>query len=657
MSTRISDIPDGGAGEATDKILVARDSVVNRTLQFPAFQTAKISNTIPNNPIYAQYIAQIVGLPFTGSATADASITTEGQNAYSVPTGQSRRVICAPYDVFPAPGYSVTIGSKTYTFVNSLTGDGQVQIQNYAGNTWSALYFAINCYYGTGNTGWYWCEEPNPDVIAIQGQAEEINSEEQDYRYSMTFAAAQPGPGAEIEVPMSVSDGTYIYFEWPETRQECYIVYDPAYNANPGEYLRIGGSDQYLFVETVVNPGDVLIGATGDDTMVNLARAIVNSGGTPGTDYLPLEFGAHPIYELGEPFDPQTGYLYLIAKVGTGTSGSSFQIDSSSYYLIWHQYQNGGIIQGPYGNYGYSVNRGFDAGAAPPGGWTGGGPPFTITFTNSQTQASETYTFTQRINGINQIMAGDSWYQAFNFLKEALGATGDGDLGDVNNYYWISAPSALSLVYSYGNPDMTFAVKVAGAAGNNWVVTVDELPDNGGPYMTVEAFDGGGAQTTLTFSDGERSEEYRFVAGTPIVDGDISVGNIGTDIPSLGLYLHYCISNVGQWGGNGSLYKASRLCPLLSTNTGSYSTAKVSGLADIPGIVGNSYTVTPNDANIEVLRQFSGGAAGTEGYPGQNVVITTSPYYRVYFLGSDGVWRYFSLQTDQTIWPVPNPTQ
>lgn len=661
MSTRISDIPDGVAGQATDKVLVARDGGINRTLPFPAFQTGKTSTTSPTNPIRAQYIAELVGLPYTGSATADSTVSEDAQN-YGMVTGAIRSLM-APYNAQPVPGSVLTIGSKSYTFVENLTGPGQVYIYpGQAGNTWACLEYAINASQGTGNVGWYWVDEANPDVVAY-GQAYEVSTgngnPSPDIRYKMRLTSKQPGLGETIEVPMSFVGEGYIYFEWPGLYQQCYVVYDPNYNVNQGEWFQLPSSqttyERYTFVETVVNPGEVKIGATGNDSMVNLTRAIMNSGGVPGTDYLPFEFGAHPLFELAQPFDPQDGYFFLQSK--EANEDAYVSIDSSSYDCILHRYQDGGIISGPYGNYGYYPTRGVSPGLAPPGGFTGGGDPTTVTFSNGV--VTQTYTFVAGVTSPYQIKMGNSWYEALNFLKDALNSD-ENSLGGPNDSWYLSEVSPISMVWQFGDSLISFAAKTAGEAGNDWSVSWGGVASPGtDPFASSASFSGGGAQTKLTFSDGTRTEEYRFVAGTPSVDGDISVGNIGTALSSLGLYLHYCINNIGQGGGNGYYYKSTRMCPLLGAAVGSYSSAKVSGLADVGGVAGNSYTVTANDENITILRQFSGGAPGTEGYPGQLLIVSNSQsnVYRLYQMDAEGSWWYSQLSADNTVWPVPDPVQ
>lgn len=63
------------------------------------------------------------------------------------------------------------------------------------------------------------------------------------------------------------------------------LIINSGFNANDGETVTINGK-VYTFQDTLTNvDGHVKIGATGPDTVTNLAHAVNASGGTSGTDY------------------------------------------------------------------------------------------------------------------------------------------------------------------------------------------------------------------------------------------------------------------------------------------------------------------------------------------------------------------------------------
>ncbi len=87
----------------------------------------------------------------------------------------------------------------------------------------------------------------------------------------------------------------------------------------------------YRFISTaVVQEGDILIGASSDATMTNFSRAINNSGGTAGTDYLVA--AANPYVSSAIDTTGTGGTVTLTASIN-GTRGNAYTVATTEAHI------------------------------------------------------------------------------------------------------------------------------------------------------------------------------------------------------------------------------------------------------------------------------------------------------------------------------------
>lgn len=98
-------------------------------------------------------------------------------------------------------------------------------------------------------------------------------------------------------------------------------------NVSNNDTVTIGGK-VYTF-KTALTPaeGEILIGATADDSLTNLSRAINNSGGTPGTDY---QVGAASQWVTCSAV---ASHILTLTSIGPGTVGNATTLAKSAVTL------------------------------------------------------------------------------------------------------------------------------------------------------------------------------------------------------------------------------------------------------------------------------------------------------------------------------------
>lgn len=200
---------------------------------------------------------------------------------------------------------TVTIGSKTYTFVSALTSvEGQVLIGADADTSLLNLIRAIN-HSGTFGTHHY-CAAANTQVSA----ATSVSS----HAFAITALTAG-STGNSI-----VTTETSSHLSW-------------------GSGTMTGGADAatvtigsktYTFKSALTpTEGEVLIGADADASLLNLIRAI-NHTGTPDTDYKCA--AAHTQVTADSSV---TSHAFAVTAIESGVSGNSVTTTETSGHLSW----------------------------------------------------------------------------------------------------------------------------------------------------------------------------------------------------------------------------------------------------------------------------------------------------------------------------------
>lgn len=193
--------------------------------------------------------------------------------------GSAQRVIDYLNGTNITDGSVLTIGANTYTFLEDDVATGNV------------------AYSGQPNT---------LETVTINGVVYTFKVEQAASGGQLAYVdATNPTHNKIVTIPTDGGpDGVY-QFKLEANATGGKLAYVNASNPQAGKTVTIpAGPDPdavYTFVSTVVVAGDVKRAANADLTMLNLTRAINNSGGTSGAgnDYIAFDFGggpaAHPL--------------------------------------------------------------------------------------------------------------------------------------------------------------------------------------------------------------------------------------------------------------------------------------------------------------------------------------------------------------------------
>ena len=296
--------------------------LINNTVAYTALQDATPNDhkldaySIPGN----SYSAQL-------SVYSLSNITVQTNSE----TGFTSATISSTDNTNAGNGSTVTIGGKVYTFKTTLTPtEGEVLIGTTIGGTLTNLYNAINNT-GTPNTD-YKCAAINANV-----QAQGLVTVGEPYFQVVARTANTAG-----EIANAIAGTNYAKQDDTVSKQlaapaqgqfKIAAINSPAYATatitnltNPAVLHSITvGAKTYLFRGSVVNPNDVLRGATAVISLDNLISAI---NATPS--------GAGSLYGTGTTANAQVTASAQAAGVTTltaialGTSGNSIALTQSN---------------------------------------------------------------------------------------------------------------------------------------------------------------------------------------------------------------------------------------------------------------------------------------------------------------------------------------
>ncbi len=153
---------------------------------------------------------------------------------------------------------------------------------------------------------------------------------------SITVPAGQNNIGGTTGNSRAIICG---YQSWVNTKAKGTIT-SSGTNVSNDDTVTIGG--QIYKFKTTLTPsyGEVLIGATSDDSLTNLSRAINNSGGTNGVDYSVIDKSAWVTCSAVE------SSVLTLTSIADGTIGNSTTISKSASTLTLSGATLSGAING-----------------------------------------------------------------------------------------------------------------------------------------------------------------------------------------------------------------------------------------------------------------------------------------------------------------------
>lgn len=463
--------------------------------------------------------------------------------------GSAQRVIDYQDATNISDGSTLTIGGITYTFLEDDVATGNF---SYTGQPLSGEQVTID---GVPYTFW-------EEVAASGGKLDYVD-------------ATNPSPLNTVTIPAPGPDGVYKFKEEVASTGGK-ISYLNATNPPTGRTVTIPsgsfgpGDAVYTFVSTVLNPGDVKRAGNADLTMTNLERAINNSGGIFGTDYIPYDFGGGPIAHPLFSAVINTGADEIDLTTLEVGSGGNVTLSSTESSITFTQPTGGSWVEDP-----GDVLIGVDADA----------------------------TMDNLTNCIN----------------DSGGISGEGE--DYIAFDFGAGPAAHPLVTATASPgtdEVLFTISTVGTVGNIDITTTEPsitpTDPSGGSQVELPGDVLIGATEDDTFLNLERA--INNLGGTP---------GFGNDYIAVGLQENPDVSAVHNAGLNvvdltarsgGSVGNV-----VLADTSANITSTGMAGGADLPG---PAYQVLIGDDADATMLNFIRAVNNSGGMPGISYIVTAA---------------------------------
>ena len=436
-----------------------------------------------------------------GAVTQDGTWTTSGSAGFF---GGGTDATAASADfgfAQPSAGNTITVGSTTYTFVNSLTGDNQVLIGSDAQSAWQHLAEATNGDL-TGKGTDYSANLNANDAATVTYRGNDAAWGHPTWAdvYFQATAPGTSGNGTPVQINGGSGGNWTLWGGTDATIAGAQLTLDT--NPSAGESVNIGRST-YVFTSGAGSGNMVQIGATAADTLNNLVYAI-----------------GHNLYDASVNAVANSNVLTLTSNI-IGAGGNSLAASGTLAMPpagTWSA--NAGTLAGGTGT--ASGNYGCDQ--------VSNGSIFSV--------GGITYTFVNSITGNDQVLIGSDAQSTWQHLAEAVNGTATGKGTDYSAN--LNANPSATVTYlgpngAWGFPNAADILVMAtspGSGGNN-VRVIWNGGSNGDFYLTGGSDTPTVASNQLTLTSNLESgstitlgtKTYTFQSGVPTSAGQVQIGS------------------------------------------------------------------------------------------------------------------------------------